>query len=130
MEKDYEFTGIGSGDEAADFDGLNSIEQAPLGEDPTSLAGMDQVSAADQAVRSECRQCASYQGGTNFDNSIDELKQDNPQRTEAEDLVAAPPHYDDDLYHTDGDYARRQWDESDNTGDPPEDLRDAMPHIR
>lgn len=118
MEADYNFTGIGYGDESADFDGSQSLYQMPLGEDPTSMEGMNQASAADRAIREECRGCASAQGGTDFDNRLAEMEAQCPQQTEAADLVSGP--YYDEIPGTDCWEQQRTWHESDNTGDPPE----------
>jgi hypothetical protein len=93
---------------------MKDYEQHPLGSDPTSLDGMNQASSADRAVRGECRSCASHQGGTNFDNDLDQLKTDAPGQLEAEDLV--DPNYCESMYHTDGEWQQRQWKDSDNTG--------------
>lgn len=122
MAGEYDFTGIGSGpdDGGHDFDGLMSCEQHPLGEDPMSLGGMNQASEADRAVRDAVRYCAKEQGGTSFDNDLDELSSNAPPRTEAEDLVQTE--YFEEMYPTSGEYQQRQWNESDNTGEPPPEI--------
>jgi len=116
MENDYQFTGqtSASGEGGADIDDLASYFQESGGRDYTSMEPIEQVSETDRAVRSECRMCASHQGGTNTDNLLDELAQDTPRQTEADDLVDS--NYIDEMYHTDGEYQQREWKDYDNTG--------------
>jgi hypothetical protein len=121
MNSDYRFTGIGSAsDDGAglDPDSITSLHQESEGPGYTSNGDLDQASSADQIVRSMCRECASQQGGTNFDNDVDEIASQCPERTEAEDLVSGP--YYDEIPGTDCWESQRTWHESDNTGEPPE----------
>ena len=122
MNSDYEFTGIGSAsDDGAglDPDSITSLPQESEGPGYTSNDDLDQASSADQVVRAACRECASQQGGTNFDNDVDAITEQFPERTEAEDLVSGPS-YDEIPGLGCGWESPRTWHESDNTGSPPE----------
>jgi len=119
MKNEYDFTGIGSAsDDGGDFDGLNQTYQHPSGSDPNTMDGLGGLSEACRAVRSEQRGCASHQGGTNFDNMLDELsnREYAPGQLEAEDLVQE--RYIDEIpgSQASGEYQHRVWNPSDNTG--------------
>jgi hypothetical protein len=125
MNNEYEFTGIGSAGDGsgADPDHLGSIPvESNLGPDYDTLDPNQIVaSEADNMVRDECRDCASHQGGTSFDNDLDELKSRAPGQTEAEDLTRCPYYDEIPGSYTAHEDMPRQWNESDNTGDRQDD---------
>lgn len=98
----------------SDIDNLGSYYQEPNSIGFNSMGSLDNRGAADRAVQREVSGCASHQGGTTSENRMSELHQDAPGQLEAPDLVECE--YRDDMYPTHGEWERRQWKESDNTG--------------
>jgi len=123
---DYTFTGIGSAPDdgpGGDPDHLSSLPVESIGSDSDTINDPDQITAseADNVVRGECRGCASHQGGTNFDNDLDEIKSRGPGQTEADDLTQGPYYDEIPGSQTMSEMLPRQWNESDNTGDRQDD---------
>ena len=118
--KDYKFTGHTSSESdvtrIALPDDLGSYYQYPEGTNFDSMGQLGVKSEADRAIQSECRMCASNQGGTNFDNRKDELHRDCPGQREAPDLVECSYIDEEPGYGSSGEWQHRQWTEEDNTG--------------
>lgn len=117
MNADFDFTGLTSGEPVPETpDNLSELQQWPAGAVPSNLEALNHPAPgeATRAIRGECQSLQASQGGLGGDKCDSGAL---PQaQMAADDLVGR--NIDDGLYG--GDTMPRKWDESDNTGEEPE----------
>jgi hypothetical protein len=115
--KDYEFTGHTSSDDGgADIDGIFECYQYPEGTDFNSMGQLGQASDADRAVIRGVQEAGRGQDGMDTYERYDELMADAPGQVADPEQTDSADYIDDDIYHTSGEWQRRQWKDTDNTG--------------